>query len=569
MKHSAGCLVDGIRQLLPEFSAAGVMHTATVAAGAAGIATGGAVPIVLTGALILAQIGLNYQARKSEAKQAEDLRKALDILQRHAKKEDVQLDDISGELEVLGFDLRFDLEKTLKRLEEIEGLVKLQGGSDQEILEYLQKHDGLFLSLGGFLEENFDELLAAGVELQGTVDDVKAEMAEQRKLMVAVKEDTSALREGQTDILDATQRLEAAIKQITENYIAQLGQRDTEIASLRKQVHDAIMAKVEAERAAGGSVDAMLERLRRGDPEELLEFLDQRVADHESQLIEHHRERAAVAYVVGDIDRALDSINRILALLPDDLDAINRLGVIFDLRGELSAAETQYRKLLELAPDDDAWRDAAYGNLGVIHHTRGELDEAEKMFRKALTTYEKLGRLEDMASAYANLGLIYQTRGELDEAEVTQRKALAIFEKLGCLKGMASAYGNLGVIHHKRGELDEAEKMHHKSLAIHEKLGYRQNMAVNYGNLGLIHRRQDDLDEAETMLRKALAIDKKLGNREGMARDCANLGLIYRTRGELDEARRLWIQSRDLFAQLAATHMVEKLQGWIDEFPSE
>ena len=175
----------------------------------------------------------------------------------------------------------------------------------------------------------------------------------------------------------------------------------------------------------------------------------------------------------------------------------------------------------------------------------------------------------DVAVLSGNLGVIYRTRGDLDKAEEILHRALDTFEKLGRLDGMADQYGNLGSVYLTRGDLDKAEQMFHKALEIHENLGRLDSMASDYGNLGLIHRTRGDLDKAEEMHRKSLAIEEKLGRLEGMASEYGNLGAVAAERGDLVEARELWIKARDLFEKIGILHMVERVQGWIDDLPPD
>ncbi len=195
----------------------------------------------------------------------------------------------------------------------------------------------------------------------------------------------------------------------------------------------------------------------------------------------------------------------------------------------------------------------------------GLLDEIEALIAQALPTVKTDS--EAQAALFGNLGNVMKTRGDLDGAEAMHRKSLEIDEKLGRLEGMANDYGNLGVVMQTRGDLDGAEAMFRKALEIYEKLGRLVGMAQTYGNLGTVVQIRGDLDGAEAMLRKALEIDEKLGRLEGMAIQCGNLGNVMKIRGDLDAARELWTKSRDLFAKLGAQHMVDKVQGWIDELP--
>ena len=73
----------------------------------------------------------------------------------------------------------------------------------------------------------------------------------------------------------------------------------------------------------------------------------------------------------------------------------------------------------------------AYGNLGLIYQLRGDLSRAEKMLRKSVKIHEQLGHLEGMASEYGNLGLIYQTRGELKQAREVWTKSRDLYAQIG------------------------------------------------------------------------------------------------------------------------------------------
>jgi hypothetical protein len=52
-----------------------------------------------------------------------------------------------------------------------------------------------------------------------------------------------------------------------------------------------------------------------------------------------------------------------------------------------------------------------------------------------------------------------------------------------------------------------------------------------------------------------------------MANQHANLGVIAINSGNPAEARRHWKISRDLYAQMCATPMAERVQGWLDGLP--
>ena len=336
--------------------------------------------------------------------------------------------------------------------------------------------------------------------------------------------------------------------------LAQVADAYEHVGALKEQLGEALRRAEAAERGAATAgereeVAGVLQALREsGDASRLLAFLMAELQRDKDDVVARNREIAAVAYVTGDIGIAEDALKEILARRPDDTEAINRLGHIRLLRGELDQAEDLYEQALRLGEErrDERARASAYGNLGAVHQTRGDLHKAEEMYMKALEISEQLAWLEGMASAYGNLGLIYRTRGDLDGAEEMHTKSLEIETKLGRLEGMAKQYCNLGLIHQTRGDLDRAEEMHTKSLDIETKLRWLEGMGRQYSNLGLIHLTRGDLDRAEEMQRKSLEIDEKLGRLEGMATDYGNLGVIYLTRGDLDRAEEMLRKSLEI-----------------------
>jgi len=321
--------------------------------------------------------------------------------------------------------------------------------------------------------------------------------------------------------------------------------------------------------AEGNRLDAetAIEKLyESGDMSGLQELLIKNRDEHQQALIQRNREIAAVAYLRGEIDIAIEAVNGILEVLPKDLFALNRRGIIHSLQGKLKESERDFKSVLELANEkgNNEDRAVALGNLGNVYYKRGDLDKAEDMHTKSLEINKKLGRLEGMAGDYGNLGLIYRRKGDLARAEEMHLKSLKIKEKLGLQEGIANSYGNLGVVYKTRGELDKAEDMHKKSLEINEKFGWLEGVAGNYGNLGNIYLTRGELDKAEEMNRMALEIDKKIGRLEGTAIRYANLGLIYKQRGDIGKAKGYWEKALELYKKIGMPQMVEKVEGWIE-----
>ena len=71
------------------------------------------------------------------------------------------------------------------------------------------------------------------------------------------------------------------------------------------------------------------------------------------------------------------------------------------------------------------------------------------------------------------------------------------------------------------------------------------------------------------MHRKSLEIEKTLANPEGIATDYANLGFVYKIKGNSKNAREYWLKALELFKKIGMPHMIEKVQGWLDELEDE
>ncbi len=363
----------------------------------------------------------------------------------------------------------------------------------------------------------------------------------------------------------------------------------------------------------GRTADEIIAELKGTSYDELIAALETESVDaakEARQAIERAiglcRAVVVLAFPRGEIQRAEEQLRTWLGLAPDDLDALNRMGHLLLLRGDIAGASDRYTHVLKHALTKDVVA-IALGNLGQIERRRGNLDAAEDYHERSLAISEELGWKEGMAGNLGNLGLIEQMRGNLDAAEGYHERSLSIEEELGRKEGMASNLGNLGLIKRKRGNLDAAKDYHERSLSISKELGRKEAMANQLGNLGLIEQMRGNLDAAEGYHKRSLAIEEELGRKEGMASDLGNLGLIERRRGNLDaaegyhtrslavseelglkevmanqlgnlgsveakrgntaRARELWTRARDLFEQVGMPHKVKEHQAAIDALP--
>ncbi|MDC1233857.1 tetratricopeptide repeat protein [Planktomarina temperata] len=406
------------------------------------------------------------------------------------------------------------------------------------------------------------------------------------------------------------------LNNLLDRYRAELDQRDIELADKEALIAQLKTTLELAQKIAAGGDDQLASRARAllADLEPgslgaaLLPDLRALIQDYEQgpikDLVQLHMGEGALTFY-GDPQASLAAYRRAHALDPENIVAINFIGALELLFGNLKAAEDAFRQVLDLGRtrDDQGAIATAYGNLGIIATMRGDLEEAVEYHTQALALDKELGRKAGMAAIYGNLGLVAEKRGDSEMAvdyynqalaldHVLGRKegmarqyghlgvaaakqgdlelavdyynqALSLDKEVGGKEGMATHYGNLGVVAEKRGDWDMAVEYYTQALALDKELGSKEGMARHYGNLGVVAAARDDLDAAVDYFNQALALDKELGRKEGMASNYANLGSVAVARGEFMEARQFWVQARGLYAEMGVQPMVAEMEEWL------
>ncbi len=132
----------------------------------------------------------------------------------------------------------------------------------------------------------------------------------------------------------------------------------------------------------------------------------------------------------GQLAEAEAVYRKILALVPDHVDALHFAGVLAHQQGRSAEGAALVQRSLAMAPD----RPGAYNNLGIILKACGQLAEAVDAYRHAI-------RLDPAhANAHSNLGVLLRAQGRTVEAEAAYREAIRLEPD------HIDAYHNLGVL---------------------------------------------------------------------------------------------------------------------------
>jgi tetratricopeptide (TPR) repeat protein len=233
-----------------------------------------------------------------------------------------------------------------------------------------------------------------------------------------------------------------------------------------------------------------------------------------------------IAFQMGKHEFAIKYISRAIDLDGTESAFHSNLGNAFKAQGKLDEAVASYRRALELRPDDAG----AYNNLGSALQAQGKLDEAVESYRWAL----KLN--PDHVEARGNLGNAFQNQGRLDEAIEAYRRALELNPDL------PEAHYNLGNAYQEKGKLDEAVASYCQELKL------KPAHAQAHNNLGIAYKYQGKLDEAVACFHRALEL------RPDEAEVYSNLGTALVEQGKLDKALDSYRRALELRPDYAIAH---------------
>lgn len=200
--------------------------------------------------------------------------------------------------------------------------------------------------------------------------------------------------------------------------------------------------------------------------------------------------------------------------------------VAYEASGNPSEAEAEYRRALEVRPDDHR----AGTNLGALLLKRGDTAGAIELFQIVVNLQPA------RAEPYSNLGKALFREGRSEEAIRAIRKAIALDP--ACVR----AYNNLGVVLQDRGDEPGAIAALLQAVRINPDYG-----EAHY-NLGLVMAKLGRLNEAIDYYRAALRINPRAANAHN------NLGTALASRGDISGARDHFREALRLEASLASAH---------------
>jgi len=243
----------------------------------------------------------------------------------------------------------------------------------------------------------------------------------------------------------------------------------------------------------------------------------------------------------GQLQAAETSYRRALDVLPDYSFATVRLGALLVTSGQFAEAATLLSRALQGSPADP-W---IHLQLGKALAGSGRSDEAVMHYRKALAIKP------DDAEAHFHLGVALASRGLVEEAVAHYRQALERD------RSHVEAHVNLGNALARRGLLDEA--IEHYVAA----LGVRPDCLDAQYNLGLALKGRGRNDEAIVQFTKALEIaPDDLGTHY-------HLGLAFVDAGAKDDALTHYDKALELASSTGDGDLIADIRARIRQLRPE
>lgn len=242
--------------------------------------------------------------------------------------------------------------------------------------------------------------------------------------------------------------------------------------------------------------------------------------------------------------------------------ALNCLGTVSQLRGDLSAAERWYGEAARLAHrlGDRKLSGMVQQNLGIVADVQGRTDEAVAHFRLSLVAFEQE---EEMASALLvlnNLGVLYTRENAFRRAEDALERALGLAHNLRDVVAECVIEENRSALFLALGNLDKAEAAAAAALSIAEQRKDGTRRAAALRALARVAMRRAP-SEAVSLLERALGLCELGEDTLLRAETLSDLGDAYLATQQAVRARESWRRALDLARIAGYGGMITQLQS--------
>jgi tetratricopeptide (TPR) repeat protein len=252
--------------------------------------------------------------------------------------------------------------------------------------------------------------------------------------------------------------------------------------------------------------------------------------------------------------------------------ALNCLGTIAQIRGDLGAAERWYGEAALLAHrmSDRKLSGMVQQNLGIVAETQARPDEAVAHFRLALTAFEQEDQNDAVVLVLNNLGILYTREGAYFRATEMLDRALRLARSLRDMASEAAVQENRAALLLATGKVQEAETAAVRAYTIAEQ---RHDNTRRASALRLLARAACERNKTGTdgvlLLERALMLCELGEDAELRAEILSDLGDAHAGSGETGKAKECWRRALELARIAGFTGMIGRLQSKLRSSPPD
>jgi tetratricopeptide (TPR) repeat protein len=241
---------------------------------------------------------------------------------------------------------------------------------------------------------------------------------------------------------------------------------------------------------------------------------------------------ATDAQIVNDPQKAVDSYENLIKIIPGDPQIHFDLGGLHESRGSFDLAHEQYNKVLARDPK---YVDALLAT-GRVEIKRGNPQGSLEYLNRALSLAIQLENQQGKATILQAIGIAYKDLNKPDEALRYYNESLAIKRQIGDQRGMAASLNEIAQIQDFLGKKDDALASYREAIQVRRKIGDKAGVGNTLIDLGTFHQDGGRYDQALSLFKESLQIQLDLGNENYEALCLNSIGNTYFLRGQYDEA---------------------------------
>ena len=197
-----------------------------------------------------------------------------------------------------------------------------------------------------------------------------------------------------------------------------------------------------------------------------------------------------------------------------------------------------------------------YNNVGLIYKNLGRYSNAVPFLSRAQEYYQRTGNEGDAAKASNNLGSVYLRMANHEKAAEAYFESLNYFEQIDYQMGIAGIYTNLAILFMDQKEYERALKHSYFALEILEEQGAKFEHANLLNNMAEIHLGLKDTDKALAVLGQSNLLYSDLNYPQGIASSLDNIGEVYAQKAEYQKAYDSHTEALEIFIKL------DKMGDW-------